>query len=958
MSILRVEEITKLDGSPFFPDLSPFVLKTQTLTGSVAYADSGFLHLVYDAEIVYLPSGTEGSRVAFADLRGEFAIKPITILPADGSGNTLADQASVSLDETNQAVGFIFSENNWVPIWDYGSFGAGNGGSLEPLRVTDSSVNAQPGILYLLDGTTQVVLPSGNNGDRIALADYANRFGQLGFNVTVLAQGGQTILGQSTYVLQEDGQVLDLVFWGDRWVLVNPDINRLLRDGANLVEGFTFPNDGLRIRDSVETETLTLSVGDNLSQNRVLTLETNDQDVTLTVSASADISGTNTGDQAISLVGDVTGGPSQGEITTTISDSAVTLAKLADIQSARLLGRISAGTGPVQELTYQQVANALSGTDVGDLVELEDVGGGVAGLPAVDASQLLNVPAGVPNVTVQDEGVAVTTALESLNVIGNFIEVSAVGNDVTLTSTAGDALTSQGLGQFASTTSAELATVITNETGTGSLVFGTSPTISNANLTGVPTAPTATAGTNTTQVATTAFVAEAVGASGGVSGTGVDNQVAIWSGGSTLEGDSSLTFDTTTDTLSVGESGSFTFGAVTILDDNAGTTTLSNIDALDSVTESTIEAAIDTLTDVSLLGTPTAPTATTGTNTTQVATTAFVQQELSALGGGGLTVAFHNTATLSPSVDTHYIVDTTANAVTVTLPNSPANGVIIGFSDFKGNFGTNNLTINASGTDTVFNGVDTQLVLDSDFQVVELAYWNGNWSVTNAESFVDNGIGGGASGGSGLTPVPVTNAQSPYTANSNELLLVDTTAGSVVINLPASGSDTIVQVSDVSGNAGTNGITINRAGSDTILGDTAMTITDDYASALLSIDSTQTDWKVAGFTLPNGGGSVTGGEDQTVNVISWSSGGTIDYSLGSFFSLNASNTGTLAESNLPANGERYRFEILFTLGSGAAFTKPSSWSKGDAFPTAAGEYYITGITQDGGTSFYIAVMPA
>lgn len=51
------------------------------------------------------------------------------------------------------------------------------------------------------------------------------------------------------------------------------------------------------------------------------------------------------------------------------------------------------------------------------------------------------------------------------------------------------------------TTSAQLRTAVTDETGTGSLVFADSPA-----LAGTPTAPTAAAGTNTTQVATTAHV--------------------------------------------------------------------------------------------------------------------------------------------------------------------------------------------------------------------------------------------------------------------------------------------------------------------------------------------------------------------------------------------------------------------------------------------------------------------
>lgn len=67
---------------------------------------------------------------------------------------------------------------------------------------------------------------------------------------------------------------------------------------------------------------------------------------------------------------------------------------------------------------------------------------------------------------------------------------------------ANSATTTGNLSQFASTTSAQLAGVLSDETGTGFAVFSASPA-----LTGTPTAPTATAGTNTTQLATTAFVA-------------------------------------------------------------------------------------------------------------------------------------------------------------------------------------------------------------------------------------------------------------------------------------------------------------------------------------------------------------------------------------------------------------------------------------------------------------------
>ncbi len=78
-------------------------------------------------------------------------------------------------------------------------------------------------------------------------------------------------------------------------------------------------------------------------------------------------------------------------------------------------------------------------------------------------------------------------------------------------------------------------------------------------------------------------------------GTPADSQLGVWTGDGTIEGDAALTFDTTTDTLAIAASGNLAFGAVTVLDDNAGTMTLSNVDALDATTEATIEAAIDTL---------------------------------------------------------------------------------------------------------------------------------------------------------------------------------------------------------------------------------------------------------------------------------------------------------------------------------------------------------------------------
>jgi hypothetical protein len=74
----------------------------------------------------------------------------------------------------------------------------------------------------------------------------------------------------------------------------------------------------------------------------------------------------------------------------------------------------------------------------------------------------------------------------------------------------GDALVANPLSQFASTTSAQLAGVISDETGTGNLVFSASPT-----FTGSPIAPTQSASDNSTKIATTAYVDSAITSSSG-----------------------------------------------------------------------------------------------------------------------------------------------------------------------------------------------------------------------------------------------------------------------------------------------------------------------------------------------------------------------------------------------------------------------------------------------------------
>jgi hypothetical protein len=84
-----------------------------------------------------------------------------------------------------------------------------------------------------------------------------------------------------------------------------------------------------------------------------------------------------------------------------------------------------------------------------------------------------------------------------------------------------------------------------------------------------------------------------------------------------------------------------------------------------------------------------------------------------------------------------YFVNTTAGAITVTLPLSPAAGAVIGVSDYAGTADTNNITIGRNGSN--INGAAADQLISIENSAVTLVYVDGTqgWKATDTSSLAD-----------------------------------------------------------------------------------------------------------------------------------------------------------------------------------------------------------------------------
>lgn len=98
------------------------------------------------------------------------------------------------------------------------------------------------------------------------------------------------------------------------------------------------------------------------------------------------------------------------------------------------------------------------------------------------------------------------------------------------------------------------------------------------------------------------------------------------------------------------------------------------------------------------------------------------------------------------------------------------------------------------------------------------------------------------------TTSPVT-----ISAASDYAIVTDlTVAGPVTVNLPGGSPGQIFVIVDGKADAATNNITINRAGADTIIGQTSLVLNKNRQVVMLQYNSGDSDWKVINYAIPPG----------------------------------------------------------------------------------------------------------
>lgn len=297
--------------------------------------------------------------------------------------------------------------------------------------------------------------------------------------------------------------------------------------------------------------------------------------------------------------------------------------------------------------------------------------------------------------------------------------------------------------------------------------LGDKAPLASPTFTGTPAAPTATGGTNTTQIATTAFVTTAVSTKANTSHThlwaDITDKPTTFAPSTHSHAQSDVTGLTAAlaakePTIAGGTTSQYLRGDKTFVSIDKTTVGLGNVDNTSDTTK---------FTNTPLTGTPTAPTAAGGTNTTQIATTAFVT--------AGLAGKANSSHTHAQSDITNLTTDLAAKA---PLASPAFTGTPTGIT--KGHVGLGNVDNTSDATkftSPTFTGVPVAPTATAGTNTTQVA----------TTAFVTTGLAGKSDTGhvhaySSLTGIPSTFTPSAHSHVTSDVTGLDTALAGKVAN--------------------------------------------------------------------------------------------------------------------------------------------------------------------------------